>query len=182
MKERRTKKRRKPKRDEPAFAGKLGRLGVVGRQPLLWMAATALLATAGGTKGRKAATRGLGCYFVGAAVGNLPKPLFRRPQPRYRKPKKPEIMRGSFPSGHAAAEVGYVFGAAQELPLSFLPLGTMALLAHWSLVRTGKHFISDTLVGGTMGLLVAVAAYKVWPPNPAAELVDAVSRKVQASP
>jgi len=74
---------------------------------------------------------------------------------------------GSFPSGHAAAEVAYVFGATLEAPVAFLPLGTMALLAHLSLVKAGKHYISDTLVGGMLGLAVVALTARVWPPQPA---------------
>lgn len=65
-------------------------------------------------------------------------------------------MRGSFPSGHGAAEVAYVFGASQEAPALFLPLGGAAMLAHWSLVRAGKHYVSDMLMGGFLGLGIAM--------------------------
>lgn len=73
------------------------------------------------------------------------------------------MARGAFPSGHAAAEVAYIFGASYELPSAFVPLGTGALLAHWSLVRAGKHFVSDTIVGGTIGLALVAITAKVWP-------------------
>jgi membrane-associated phospholipid phosphatase len=132
------------------------------RQPLLWALATAGMA-ASGDKGRRAALRGTGCYLVGATVGNLPKPLFGRAQPRHRWARKPQVIRGSFPSGHACAEVAFVFGAAQEAPLAFLPFGTMAMLAHLSLTRDGKHYVTDTLVGGTMGVLIAAYAGRRWP-------------------
>ncbi len=150
-------------RQSQAVPPALGRIGVLTRQPLLWAAATVGMATAGGPKGRKAALRGTGCYLVGAAVGNLPKLAFRRPQPRHRRPRKPQIVRGAFPSGHACAEVAYVFGSAQEAPMAFVPFGTMAMLAHLSLVKAGKHYVSDTLVGGTMGLLIAAGAATLWP-------------------
>lgn len=157
-------KKIKPKKNEPAFARKLGRAGIVTRQPLLWASATALMASSGKPALQRAAARGAACYLTGAVLGNLPKPLFNRAQPRQRKPKKPQILRGSFPSGHGAAEVGYVFGASQEEPLLLLPLGTAAALAHWSLVRAGKHYVTDFLVGGTMGLVIAFAALRIKPP------------------
>ncbi len=156
-------KKKKPKRKEPKFARMLGRVGLVTRQPLVWAGVTGVLAAVGGPRGQRAARRGAICYLMGAAVGNLPKPLFGRPQPHHRKAKKPQVFRGSFPSGHNAAEVAYVFGASQEAPAAFIPLGTLAVLAHWSLVRAGKHFVSDTLVGGMMGLAVVTVAAKVWP-------------------
>ena len=106
--------------------------------------ATVVMATKGGERGKQAALRGSLCYLLGLAVGNLPKPLFGRAQPRHSRPRKPQIIRGSFPSGHNAAEVAYVFGASLEAPIVFLPLGTMALLGHLSLVKAGKHYVSDT--------------------------------------
>ena len=75
------------------------------------------------------------------------------------------MIRGAFPSGHAAAEVAYVFGASLEAPIVFLPLGTMALLAHLSLVKAGKHYVSDTLVGGIIGLGVVALTAKAWSPQ-----------------
>jgi membrane-associated phospholipid phosphatase len=157
-------KKRKLKRHEPKIARQLGRVGVVTRQPLVWLVTTALLATVGGPKGQRAALRGYGCYLLGAVVGNLPKPLFGRPQPRHRRAKRPHVMRGSFPSGHNAAEVAYVFGASQEAPQVFIPLATMALVGHWSLLRAGKHYLSDSIVGGTIGLVVVAIVAKAWPP------------------
>jgi len=143
----------------------LARIGIITRQPLLWILATVLMAAKGGERGRKAALRGSLCYLLGLAVGNLPKPLFGRAQPRHSRPRKPQVIRGSFPSGHNAAEVAYVFGASLEAPIVFLPLGTMALLGHLSLVKAGKHYVSDTIVGGFIGLAVAILTAKAWAPQ-----------------
>jgi membrane-associated phospholipid phosphatase len=139
------------------------RLGVITRRPLLWILVTVVMATVGGPRGKQAALRGYVCYMLGSIAGNLPKPLFGRAQPRHRWPRKPQVIRGAFPSGHAAAEVAYVFGASLEAPIVFVPLGAMALLAHSSLVKAGKHYISDTLVGGMIGLAVVVLTAKAWP-------------------
>jgi membrane-associated phospholipid phosphatase len=144
---------------------KFGRLGAVTSRPLFWILVTAVMATLGGPRGRQAALRGYMCYLLGGTAGNLPKPLFGRAQPRHRWPRKPQFIRGAFPSGHAAAEVAYVFGASLEAPIAFVPLGTMALLAHLSLIKAGKHYISDTLVGGIIGLAVVALTAKAWPPQ-----------------
>lgn len=141
------------------------RLGAVTRRPLVWILVTAVMAAAGGSRGRRAALRGYMCYLLGSAAGNLPKPLFGRAQPRHLRVRKPQVVRGAFPSGHAAAEVAYVFGASLEAPIAFLPLGTMAMLAHLSLVKAGKHYISDTLVGGMIGLAVVALTARAWPPH-----------------
>lgn len=156
-------KRLKPKNREPEWARSLGRVGVVTRNPALWAGVSAAMAASSNTRLRRAAGRATVCYLLGAVAGNLPKPLFSRPQPRFRRAKRPEIVRGSFPSGHGAAEVGYVFGATLEAPILFLPLGTAAMLAHWSLVRAGKHYVTDLLVGGTMGLAIALISKRAWP-------------------
>ena len=145
---------------------KFHHLGVVAKQPVAWMLVTAAMATAEVPRVRQAALRGYVCYLLGAVVGNLPKPLFGRAQPRHRWPRRPQVMRGAFPSGHAAAEVAYVFGAALEAPVTFVPLGAMALLAHLSLIKAGQHYISDTLVGGMVGLSVVALVAKAWPPQP----------------
>jgi membrane-associated phospholipid phosphatase len=129
----------------------------------MWSFVTVGMAARGGPEIRQAALRGYTCYLLGGAVGNLQKPLFGRAQPRHRRIRKPRVIRGAFPSGHAAAEVAYVFGASLEAPVTFIPLGTMALLAHLSLIRAGKHYISDTLVGGFIGLAVVAVTAKIWP-------------------
>lgn len=143
----------------------LGRLGVIMRQPLLWILVTGVMAATGGLRGKQAALRGSVCYLLGLGAGNLLKPLFGRAQPRHSRPRKPQVARGAFPSGHAAAEVAYVFGASQEAPAAFLPLGAMALLAHLSLIKDGKHYISDTLMGGIIGLTVVALTAKAWSPH-----------------
>lgn len=114
-------------------------------------------------RARRAALRGSACYLAGAIVGNMPKTLFGRHQLRHRRVRNPKIVRGSFPSGHACAQVAFVFEAAQEAPKAFLPFATMAMLAHLSLTKNGKHFVSETLVGDTMGRLIAAYAAKRWP-------------------
>jgi membrane-associated phospholipid phosphatase len=142
-----------------------GRLGAVTSRPIFWIVVTVVMATSGGSRGRQAALRGYMCYLLGGTAGNLPKPLFGRAQPRHLWTRKPQVIRGAFPSGHAAAEVAYVFGASLEAPIVFIPLGTAALLAHLSLIKAGKHYISDTLVGGIIGLAAVALTAKAWPPQ-----------------
>ena len=138
--------------------------GHVAQQPPVWAAIAAVLAVVPGARSRRAALRGAVCYGTTAVIANLVvKPIVRRDRP-------PEAGRGrigpltsSFPSGHAATDVAFVFGVTQELPVLFLPLGAMALAAHWSLVRTRGHYAGDVLFGGVLGIGVVLAIRKVWP-------------------
>ena len=46
----------------------LARIGVITRQPLLWIIATAVMVAKGGERGRRAALRGSLCYLLGLTV------------------------------------------------------------------------------------------------------------------
>ncbi len=71
----------------------------------------------------------------------------------------------SFPSGHAASDLSFTFGASQELPLLFIPLSAASLGAHWALIRGREHYPTDVLFGGALGIAVALAAWKLRPPG-----------------
>lgn len=87
----------------------------------------------------------------------------------------------SFPSGHAASDLAFAFGAAQELPRAFLPLSVCTLAVHWSLVRKRAHYPSDVIAGGALGIAVALAAWKLWPPGRSTgEATPAVRRATSA--
>jgi undecaprenyl-diphosphatase len=147
----------------------LDRTGSVAQQPPTW-AGAALVLAATGRRGGRAAVRGSVCYAITGLVANvLVKPLVarRRPPPARRKLIGPVTT--SFPSGHGATDVAFVFGASQELPASFLPLGALATVAHWSLVRSGGHYPSDVVAGGFVGLAVALLTRRFWPPATADE-------------
>ena len=103
----------------------------IARQPLFWAAVAAGLS---GPRGRRAALRGGACY---ATTGLLHLPLKRLVGRRH--PRGAGLMRlgpatSSFPSGHAASDLSFTFGVAQELPLLFIPLsaatGRRSLGAH----------------------------------------------------
>ena len=71
----------------------------------------------------------------------------------------------SFPSGHAASDLSFTFGVAQELPLMFVPLSAATLGAHWALVRGREHYPSDVFACGALGIAVALAAWIARPPR-----------------
>lgn len=152
----------------------LDRVGFITRRPPVWGVVASLLAIYGNQRGRRAALRGGVGYAIAAVVANLLiKPLVQRQRP-------PEAGRGigpmtsSFPSGHTATDLAFVFSAAQEIPRLFIPLAFGTATAHWSIVRTHTHYISDVVAGGLVGITVAQALQRAWPPG--APTVGAATR------
>ena len=141
-----------------------GRAGDIVQHPPVWAAVAGVLALFG-PKGRRAALRAGTCYLA-AAAAHLPiKAVVGRSHPRGAALHTAGPFSSSFPSGHAAADLAFAFGASQEIPLLFLPLSGATMAVHWSLVRKRAHYPSDVLVGGALGIVVALAAWKLWPPG-----------------
>ncbi len=142
-----------------------GRVGDVTQRPVTWAGVALALALAGGRRGRRAALRG-GVGYAIAALAHLPlKALVDRDHPKGAFRLNLGPFTSSFPSGHAASDLAFVFGVAQELPLLLLPLSGATLAGHWTLLRKRSHYPSDILVGGTLGLVVAAILWKLWPPG-----------------
>ena len=140
-----------------------GRLGDIVQRPLSWAGIAGLLA-ATGERGRRAGLRGAVCY-VSASLVHLPiKALVGRRHPPGSSRHQLGPVTSSFPSGHAASDLAFTLGAAQELPVAFLPLAGCTMAVHWALVRKRAHYPSDVVAGGVLGFLVALVAWKVWPP------------------
>lgn len=145
---------------------KFGRLGDVAQQPPIWIALAAVLGVAGGPRGRRAAVRGSVCYGVTAIVVNLLiKPLVGRRRPPGAGEARAGPITSSFPSGHAATDLAFTLGVAQEFPALFIPLALATSAAHWSLIRSRGHYPSDVFVGGCVGVVVAAALWRVRPPQ-----------------
>jgi membrane-associated phospholipid phosphatase len=144
-----------------------GRAGSLIQRPPAWAAIAAVL-SAFGARGRRAALRGGVCYLSAAAVHLPLKALTgRRHPPGFSRHQKGPFT-PSFPSGHAAADLAFVFGAAQELPAAFVPLSACSLAVHWSLIRKRAHYPTDVLAGGALGIAVALGLGRLWPPPVAA--------------
>jgi membrane-associated phospholipid phosphatase len=141
-----------------------GRAGDVIQRPPSWAAVATVLA-ATGPRGRRAALRGAGCYLSAAAVHLPIKAVVGRRHPPRSALHQLGPFTSSFPSGHAAADLAFVFGAAQEMPSAFLPLSCASLAVHCALIRKRAHYPSDVLAGGALGAGVALAAWKLLPPN-----------------
>ncbi len=134
------------------------------QQPVTWAGVALGLAALGGPRGRRAALRGTVSYAVaGVAANLLIKPVVRRRRP-------PDAGGGigpvtsSFPSGHSATEVAFALAAAQELPGLLMPLLVASAAGKWSIGRTRGHYVGDIVAGSLLGVGVARALWKLWPP------------------
>lgn len=146
------------------------RAGDLLRQPLVWGGfATAIALT--GPRGRRAALRGVACSATASLIHLPLKHAFRRPRPRGARLHGSGLLTSSFPSGHTASDLSFVFGASQEAPILFAPLSAATAASHWSLMRARKHYPSDIVAGGVIALAVTATAWKLRPPNRASARV-----------
>jgi undecaprenyl-diphosphatase len=145
-------------------AAAIDRVGNVTKRPPIWAVVAAALVWRGGARGRDAAARGGVGYAVAAVLANLVvKPLVKRRRPDGSEQARIGPLTSSFPSGHAATDLAFVFGVSQAVPAMFVPLSAATLTAHWSLVRTRAHHLSDVLAGGALGIAVAAGVRAAWP-------------------
>jgi membrane-associated phospholipid phosphatase len=128
----------------------------------LWLGSAAVLAIAGGRRGRRSAMNGVAAMAVSSAVVNVAlKPLGgrRRPDralhhvPTARHVSMPTST--SFPSGHAASAAAFATGVATAFPEAGIPLGTAAALVAYSRVHTGVHYPVDVIAGSVTGTALA---------------------------
>ncbi len=141
-----------------------GRAGDIVQQPPVW-AGIALALAAAGPRGRRAALRGTVCYAGAALAQLLIKPMVGRSRPPGSGRLRIGPLTSSFPSGHAASDLAFNLAVSQEIPLLFIPLSAATMAAHWSLVRSRGHYVTDVLAGGGLGVVVAAVAWKLWPPG-----------------
>jgi membrane-associated phospholipid phosphatase len=126
------------------------------------LACAAVLASAGGATGRRAAASGLASVAVTSAVVNVVlKQIGRRRRPNPRPGLLPMARRiamptsPSFPSGHTASAVAFAAGAGRVSTAASLPLHVLAALVGYSRVHTGVHYPSDVVAGALTGTAVA---------------------------
>jgi membrane-associated phospholipid phosphatase len=131
----------------------------------LWLASAALLATAGGAGGRRAAVNGLASVGITSAIVNLVlKPLGRRRRPDRDTQHVPVARRvtmprtTSFPSGHAASAFAFTTGVSAASPPAGIPLSVLAALVAYSRVHTGVHYPLDVIAGSVSGVSLAPLA------------------------
>ena len=142
----------------------LDHVGAVTKRPPIWAVVAAGLVARGGRRGRDAALRGGVAYAAAALLANVVvKPVVHRRRPPGSDQARVGPITSSFPSGHAATDLAFVFGVSQRVPALFPPLAACTIAAHWSLVRTRAHYLTDILAGGALGIGVALAVGAVWP-------------------
>jgi membrane-associated phospholipid phosphatase len=150
--------------DTPRLDSAMRRLSNAANYSRISIASGALLAVAGGRRGRRAAASGLAAVAVTSAVVNLAvKPIGHRPRPDRdahdvdleRQVRMPGSR--SFPSGHTAAAVAFASGAGYVMPAVSAPLHVLAALVGYSRVHAGVHYPGDVLAGAVIGAVVADA-------------------------
>jgi membrane-associated phospholipid phosphatase len=146
----------------PQLDGIMRRLSRAANYSRLSIASGAILALAGGPRGRRAAASGLACVASTSAIVNLVvKPISRRPRPdradEQVAPARQVQMPASrsFPSGHTAAAVAFASGVGRVLPAAGVPLHVLAWLVAYSRVHTGVHYPGDVLAGALLGEVIA---------------------------
>jgi undecaprenyl-diphosphatase len=146
----------------PRLDGAMRRLSRAADYSRLSIASSAILAIAGGRRGRRAAMSGLVCLAATSATVNLVvKQLGRRPRPDREAEDVPEARQvrmpasRSFPSGHTAAAVAFASGAGRVWPAAGVPLHVLAALVAYSRVHTGVHYPGDVLAGALLGSVIA---------------------------
>lgn len=142
------------------------------KRPPTWAAIAGAIAVTG-PRGRSAAVRGSACYLA-AALAHLPlKALVGRKHPRgSSRVARVGPVTSSFPSGHAAGELAFSLGAAQEIPALLIPLYAATAASEWSLLRARSHYLSDVIAGAALAVGVAAAAWKLWPTDAAEGRLD----------
>lgn len=160
----------------------LDNVGRITKRPPIWAVVAAGLVAAGGRRGRDAALRGGVAYGVAAILANVVvKPAVYRRRPLGSNQARIGPVTSSFPSGHAATDLAFIFGVSQRMPALFPPLAAATIAAHWSLVRTRAHHATDILAGGALGIAVAVAVGVLWPnegADPASSVNDGARKEV----
>jgi len=149
-----------------------GMAGDITKRPPVWAGMAAALAMTG-PRGRQAAKRGAVSYFAGAALHLAVKVVVGRSRPPGASSHTSiGPITSSFPSGHCASELAFSLGAAQEVPWLIVPLYGATLAAEWSMVRSRAHYPSDIFAGAAISVVVALVAWRMWPPHRLAKEED----------
>jgi diacylglycerol kinase family enzyme/membrane-associated phospholipid phosphatase len=139
-----------------AFDLAMPRLSTAANHSALWLALAAGIGAIGGRRGRRAALRGV---LAVAGASSISSGFLERLLPR----RRPPLAASSMPSGHATSAAAFATAVSIEFPELAVPLGALAAAVAYSRVYNGVHYPADVLLGGAIGIGVAVATTKVWP-------------------
>ena len=135
----------------------------------LWLGIAAVVALAGGRRGRRAALEGVMAIGITSATVNLGvKPIARRRRPDRAHPALfedrhvPMPRSASFPSGHAASAFAFAYAVGRHVPALAVPIRLLATAVAYSRIHTGVHYPGDVVIGsvtgaGTSAMVAAVA-------------------------
>ena len=161
--------------ETPTLDAGLRNLSLLADKSKLWLGVAAVLAVAGGPRGRRAAVSGVASIGLASASVNLGiKPFARRARP-LRHADAPDArhvrmpVSTSFPSGHSASAFAFAEGVSAVLPWLGFPLRLWATGVADSRVHCGVHYPGDvgagSLIGRTSGRFAARLTRRVWPPG-----------------
>ncbi|MEY2403888.1 MAG: hypothetical protein QOD38_1439 [Acidimicrobiaceae bacterium] len=132
----------------------------------VWVGSAGVLSVCG-SKGRRAAGRGLIAYGAASILANGPaKWIARRARPGGVLLKDLPRVGGrpntsSFPSSHAASATAFAVAASGAFPLAAPVLGSLAATVAVSRVMAVRHFPTDVVAGAALGAGVGVAVHVV---------------------
>jgi len=154
----------------PRADATLRRVSVLADRSKPWLAVAAVLALAGGARGRHAALSGVTAIAATSLVVNQPlKTMASRHRPDRTVLGVPEHRwvpmptSRSFPSGHAASATAFAVAVGQVLPPLRPLLRGAAVVVGFSRVHTGVHYPSDVVVGSTVGALLGQVVPRLLP-------------------
>ena len=152
-------------------------LSEAGQYSRLWLACAALIAAAGGSRGRRAAGDGvLAIGLTSALVNGVLKLVFRRRRPVPQRLLRRYPRTSSFPSGHAASAFAFTSAVSRTMPEVGNALVPLAASMAYSRVYLGVHYPTDVIVGAAVGSAVGPLAH------PLAQRLGATARELAAAP
>ncbi|MEV7688904.1 phosphatase PAP2 family protein [Streptomyces bungoensis] len=141
----------------PERAGKvLSAVEEAAESSKLWWGAAAVMAVAGGPRGRVAAVAGVSAVALAQLIANgLCKQLADRPRPPKEWIPHDEVHdrpdSSSFPSGHTAAAAAFTAAVTPTWPAAGAVCALPAAMVALERVQSGAHYPSDVAAGAVIG-------------------------------